>query len=108
VQEHIATVKALDVFYKDQAKLDNFLISIDIYILFNQYLFDSKSAKIIYIISYLHGIAFNWVKTYINDFMNYKNIKERVITTARDTTQTIFTDYSMFKENIRQVFRDIE
>jgi hypothetical protein len=35
VQEHTITVKALDVFYRDQAKLDNFFISIDIYILFN-------------------------------------------------------------------------
>jgi hypothetical protein len=31
----------------------------DIYILFNQYLFGSESAKIIYIISYFRGITFN-------------------------------------------------
>jgi hypothetical protein len=80
----------------------------DIYILFNQYLFGSESAKVIYIISYLRGIAFNWVKTYINDFINHKNIKGKVTTTARDTTQVIFTNYNTFKENIRQVFRDIE
>jgi hypothetical protein len=30
VQERIATVKALDIFYRDRAKLDNFFISIDI------------------------------------------------------------------------------
>jgi hypothetical protein len=58
----------------------------DIYILFNQYLFNSELAKIIYIISYLRGIAFNWVKIYINDFMNHKNIKRRVIIITRDTT----------------------
>jgi hypothetical protein len=58
----------------------------DIYILFNQYLFSSELAKIIYIISYLRGIAFNWVKIYINDFMNHKNIKRRVIIITRDTT----------------------
>jgi hypothetical protein len=40
--------------------------------------------------------------------MNYKNIERRVTTTARDTTQVMFIDYSMFKENIRQVFGDIE
>jgi Domain of unknown function (DUF4939) len=101
VQEYTIIVKALDVFYRDQAKLDNFFISIDIYILFNQYLFSSESAKIVYIISYLRGIAFNWVKTYIDDFMNHKNIERRVTTTARDTTQTIFTNYNIFKENIR-------
>jgi hypothetical protein len=80
----------------------------DIYILFNQYLFGSESAKIIYIISYLRDITFNWVKTYINDFMNHKTIKGKVITIARDITQTMFTNYNTFKENIRQVFRDIE
>jgi hypothetical protein len=40
--------------------------------------------------------------------MNHKNIKGRVITITRDTTQAIFTNYDMFKENIRQVFGDIE
>jgi hypothetical protein len=80
----------------------------DIYILFNQHLFGSESAKIIYIISYLRGITFNWVKTYIDDFMNHKNIEGRVIIITRDMTQAIFTDYNTFKENIRQVFGDIE
>jgi hypothetical protein len=80
----------------------------DIYIFFNQYLFGSESTKVVYIISYLRGITFNWVKTYINDFMNHKNIKGRVTTIARDTTQAIFTNYDTFKENIRQIFGDIE
>jgi hypothetical protein len=40
--------------------------------------------------------------------MNHKTIEGKVITTARDTTQAIFTNYNTFKENIRQVFRDIE
>jgi hypothetical protein len=35
MQEYTTTVKILDIFYRNQAKLDNFLISIDIYILFN-------------------------------------------------------------------------
>jgi hypothetical protein len=86
VQEHTATVKAPDVFYGDQAKLDNFLISMDIYILFNQYLFSSESAKVVYVISYLRGIAFNWVKTYVDDFMIHKTIKGKVTTSARDAT----------------------
>jgi Domain of unknown function (DUF4939) len=84
VQEYTATVKAPDIFYRDQTKLDNFLISMDIYILFNQYLFNSESAKIVYIISYFRGIAFNWVKTYIDDFMNHKIIKGKIIIATRD------------------------
>jgi hypothetical protein len=31
----------------------------DIYILFNQYLFSSELAKVVYIINYFYGIAFN-------------------------------------------------
>jgi hypothetical protein len=80
----------------------------DIYILFNQHLFGSELVKVIYVISYLRGIAFNWVKTYINDFMNHKTIEKKVTTTARDTTQAMFTKYNTFKESIRQVFRDIK
>jgi hypothetical protein len=73
----------------------------DIYILFNQYLFGSESAKVVYVISYFYDIAFNWVKTYVNDFMKHKTIERKVTTAARDTTQAIFTKYNTFKENIR-------
>jgi hypothetical protein len=40
--------------------------------------------------------------------MNHKIIKRKIITAIRDTTQAMFTNYNIFKENIRQVFRDIE
>jgi hypothetical protein len=52
-------VKALDLYYKDRSKLDSFLISIDIYILFNQYLFGTEVAKVVYTVSYLRRIVFN-------------------------------------------------
>jgi predicted nucleic-acid-binding protein len=35
IQKRSAIVKALDFYYRDRSKLDSFLISIDIYILFN-------------------------------------------------------------------------
>jgi hypothetical protein len=35
MQERNAMVKALDLYYNNKSKLDSFLISIDIYILFN-------------------------------------------------------------------------
>jgi hypothetical protein len=59
VQERSIVVKALDLYYKDKNKLDSFLISMDIYILFNQHLFWIKAAKVVYTISYFKGIAFN-------------------------------------------------
>jgi hypothetical protein len=59
MQERSAVIKALDLYYKERNKLDSFLILIDIYILFNIYLFSTETAKIVYIISYLRGIAFN-------------------------------------------------
>jgi hypothetical protein len=80
----------------------------DIYILFNQYLFGTKTAKVVYAVSYLRGIAFNWVKTYIEDFIAHKNNNKQVNILARVPTQNIFTSYRTFKENIRQVFRNIE
>jgi hypothetical protein len=52
-------VKAPDLYYKKRNKLDLFLILIDIYILFNTYLFGTEAAKIVYAISYFRGIAFN-------------------------------------------------
>jgi hypothetical protein len=40
--------------------------------------------------------------------MNHKTIEGKVITAARDTTQAMFTNYDTLKENIQQVFGDIE
>jgi hypothetical protein len=59
IQERNIMVKALDLYYKNRSKLDSFLISIDIYILFNQYLFGTEAAKVVYTISYFKGIVFN-------------------------------------------------
>jgi hypothetical protein len=101
-------VKAPDLYHRDRSKLDSFLMSIDIYILFNQYLFGTKTTKVVYAVSYLRGIAFNWVKTYIEDFIVYKNNNRQVNILARVPTQNIFTSYRTFKENIRQVFGDIK
>jgi hypothetical protein len=52
-------VKALDLYYKDRSKFDSFFMLIDIYILFNQYLFGTKATKVVYAVSYLKGIVFN-------------------------------------------------
>jgi Domain of unknown function (DUF4939) len=78
MQERSTIVKALDLYYRDKNKLDSFLILIDIYIFFNKYLFGTEAAKIIYTISYLRGIAFNWVKTYVKDFIVHKNNNSQV------------------------------
>jgi hypothetical protein len=40
--------------------------------------------------------------------MNHKIIERKVTTATRDATQNIFTNYNIFKENIQQVFGDIE
>jgi hypothetical protein len=40
--------------------------------------------------------------------MNHEIIERKVTIITRDITQNIFINYNTFKENIRQVFRDIE
>jgi hypothetical protein len=59
MQERNAVVKAPDFYYRERSKLDFVLILIDIYILFNTYLFGTETAKIIYTISYFRRITFN-------------------------------------------------
>jgi hypothetical protein len=68
----------------------------------------TKAAKIIYAVSYLRRIAFNWVKTYVKDFIAYKNNNRQINILAREPTQRIFISYKTFKDNIQQVFGDIE
>jgi hypothetical protein len=80
----------------------------DIYILFNTYLFGTEAAKIVYVVSYFRGIAFNWIKTYIDDFIAHKLVEGRITIAARTTTQEIITSYEKFKTNIQQIFGDIE
>jgi hypothetical protein len=86
MQERNAVVKAPDFYYRDRSKLDSFLMSMDIYILFNQYLFGTETAKVVYAISYLRGIAFNWVKTYVEDFITYNYSNKQINTLAREPT----------------------
>jgi hypothetical protein len=99
-------VKAPDLYYKERSKLDSFLISTDIYIFFHQYLFGTEAAKIVYAISYLRGVVFDWVKTYIDDFMAYKNNNGKVNILAREPIQKMLNNYKTFKANIQQVFGD--
>jgi hypothetical protein len=80
--------------------LPTFFISIDIYILFNQHLFGTEAAKVVYAISYFRGIAFNLVKTYVEDFIIHKNNNRQVNTLAKEPTQKIFTSYRTFKNKI--------
>jgi hypothetical protein len=84
VQEQSVVVKTPDFYLGEKNKLNSFFILIDIYILFNQYLFGTETAKIIYTISYFRGIIFNWVKTYINNFIAYKNNNRKVNILARE------------------------
>jgi hypothetical protein len=59
IQEQNTVVKAPDLYDKKRNKLDSFLILMDIYILFNTYLFSTETTKVVYAISYFRGIAFN-------------------------------------------------
>jgi hypothetical protein len=69
VQERSIVVKQPDLYHGDRSKLDSFLMSMDIYILFNQHLFGFEAAKVVYAMSYLRGTAFNWAQTYMINFM---------------------------------------
>jgi hypothetical protein len=41
---------------------------------------------VIYTVSYLRGIVFNWVKTYVKDFIVYKNNDSNINILARVPT----------------------
>jgi hypothetical protein len=59
MQEQNTIVKAPDFYYRNKSKLDSFLMLINIYVFFNQYLFGTETIKIVYTVSYLKRIAFN-------------------------------------------------
>lgn len=81
----------------------------EIYFLFNFYLFSHDSAKTAFASSYLKNSAYNWFKVYLINYLEYKSIVGKIFIIAIQDTQNIFANFKIrFVKVITFVYDDIE
>ncbi len=65
-----AKVALTPKFRRDLAKLKEFITKLQIYILYNSESFDYEPDKVLFTISYLEGLAFDFIEVYLNNYNN--------------------------------------
>jgi len=89
-------------FKGERAKLQPFLVQMDMHTTINANMLGGDEGKIIYVVTHLEGAAFGWVEPAIQQYYNEpkKNWS--------DFTKEIFTSYNKFKEVLEDTFGDID
>jgi Retrotransposon gag protein len=94
-------LKELDTFHRDQKKLQAFLTQVKLNIILNQEKFDIKEKRVMYISTYLRDRAFDWFEPKLTDYLNNPS------TQREDETTRVFRQFTVFKEEIKKVFKSI-
>ena len=104
VKIDVPKVPIPDKFNRARSKLRIFLVQSELYIGFNSQKFSGEDCKVLQITSLLEGVAFNQIKPYLTDYLtNLGDPNKRVA-----ITNTIFRNFTDFKEEITKVFRDVD
>ena len=84
-----------------QSKLQGFLTQLELYMQINREKLSHEADKVLFVIIYLSGLAFDWFEPIVRDY------QENVIKQQDNTTQEIFISFQKFKEHLQGTFRDI-
>jgi hypothetical protein len=84
-----------DLYHGDRAKLEEWLLQMDLYFKFAADAVDDED-KVSFVTTYMRGDAHRWIKPYLTKYLDDNNSDE-------DITM-LFEDYARFKTQIRQVF----
>ncbi len=63
-----AKVATLPKFKRDSLRLKEFITKLKIYILHNYKSFDDEDSKVLFAISYLEGLVFEFIQVYLDDY----------------------------------------
>ncbi len=96
-----AKVANLLKFRKELVKLKEFIAKLQIYISYNKDSFDNKASKVLFAISYLEGVVFEFIKVYLNDYNKYSDFKNITIDTRR-----LFKSINEFIRIIKIVYKE--
>ena len=102
LQAKLIKTRPLEPFNSTWSKLHGFLIQLELYMQINREKLGNKADKVLFIITYLTGPAFDWFEPIVWDYQD--NITKR----QDDTIQEIFTSFQKFKEHLQGTFGDID
>ena len=97
-----------DLYHGDRAKLRAFLTQVKLYTGFNGHQFPTETDKVLWASSFLRGSAFNWIETFLNDYIKNRTSQGKVSTSMTKESQKIFMKFEGFEDRINRVFGDID
>lgn len=103
----VTTIRTLkipmpDTFDGTRAKLKAFKTQVGLYIQFNSAYFQNDMDKIMFMITFFRGPAFDWVDPH------YTEYRERPPTSRNVATRALFESFATFQEKLTMVFGNID
>ncbi len=89
-----------EVFEGSQHRLDDFLLQVELYIMFNSTMFVRESDKVLFAASYLRGKAAAGFRTYLKDWLENRNNEKEL----EPETKRIFTKFERFKNKMTDLY----
>ena len=93
-------VSTPETFDGSPKRLEDFLMQVRLYILFNSALFSKDSDKVLYASSYLRGKAARGFRTYLKDWLDNQDPED----VPSGETKLIFEDYSEFENKLTSLY----
>ena len=104
--KNIPKIAQPDLYHGDRAKLRAFLTQVKLYTGFNGHQFPTKTDKVLWASSFLRGSAFNWIETFLNDYITNRTSQGKCSTAMSEESQKIFMKFEGFEDRINRVFGD--
>lgn len=89
-----------ETFDGNQAKLEGFLLQVQLYLYFNRAYFGSEAEKVLYASSFLRGRAAKGFKPYLKDWLDSQGGDQG----PKTETRQIFHDYDHFEIKLNELF----
>lgn len=94
-------VKVPDAFEGKRSELPAFLIQVQLYIQFNSSSFRNDKDKILFVITYLRGAAFNWAAPLVTEYGRKPKEEWSMM------TKEAFANFESFQDKLRMAFGDV-
>ena len=106
--KNIPKIALPDLYHRDRSKLRAFLTQVKLYTGFNGHQFPTDTDKVLWAASHLRGPAFNWIETFLSDYMKNRLPDGRCSNGITKKSIKIFQKFEGFEGRINRVFGDID
>ncbi|APA07563.1 hypothetical protein sscle_16g107320 [Sclerotinia sclerotiorum 1980 UF-70] len=100
-------VSTPDLFHGDRSKHRAFVAQADLYYAFNGHLFLTQMQRILWLISFFRGTAFNWIEPFFNDLMT-KTTDGQLNENMKPETRRLFNTYESFRQGFDRAFGEVD